>query len=95
MAKPPENPFREAVSGWLLGGQAFVDRMQGLAKQPKHGDEVPSARHLAHLPFETVVGAVADYYGTTSEAYGRRRSDAPGRDVVSMASPTADQRDAA
>ncbi len=84
IAKPPENPFREAVHGWLLGGQAFVDRMKGLGKEPKHRDE--SARRLAHLRFETVVGAVADSYRATPEGYGRRRSSAPGCDVVSVAS---------
>lgn len=82
LAEPPANPFRAAAHGWMLGGQAFVDRVRRLAKEPKHRDEVPSARRLGHLPFEVVLAAVADYYGTTPAAYGNRRSSAPGRDVA-------------
>jgi len=82
MTKPPDNPFRDAAHGWLIGGDAFVERIKRLTRDPKYGDEVPTARRLAHLPLQTVVTAVADYYGTTVEAYGRRRSSAPGRDVA-------------
>jgi REP element-mobilizing transposase RayT len=82
LAKPPDNPFRDAVHGWLLGSQEFVDRIKRLMKEPTHRDEVPSARRLANLPVESVIAAVADYYETTPEAFCRRRSTAPGRDLA-------------
>ena len=78
----PANLFQEAVHGWLLGSQAFIDRIRRLMKEPKHPDEVPSARRLANLPVETVIGAVAEYYGTTPAAFACRRSVAPGRDIA-------------
>ena len=82
LAKPPANPFQEAVHGWLLGSQQFIDRIRRLMKEPKHRDELPSACRLANLPVETVIGAVAEYYGTTPAAFACRRSAAPGPDLA-------------
>src|SRR3972149_1272889 len=38
LANPPANPFQEAVHGWLLGSQPFIDRIRRLMKEPKHPD---------------------------------------------------------
>ena len=36
LQEPPKNPFRDAVNGWLLGSQEFVDRMRDRLQQPHH-----------------------------------------------------------
>lgn len=82
LAEPPANPFQEAAHGWLLGSQQFIDRIKRLMKEPQHPDEVPSARRLGNLPMAAVIGAVADYFGTTPAAFACRRSTASGRDVA-------------
>ena len=82
VTEPPENPFRDAADGWLLGTQRFVDRMRDRMNQPSHLDEVPSARRLANLEPETVLDAVADYYGVQKDTFRLRRSGKPSRDVA-------------
>ena len=44
----------KAADGWLLGSQAFVQRIKGLMKTPKCDDEVPLARRL--VPQVTIEG---------------------------------------
>ena len=62
--------------------QEFVDRMRALMSGPKHRDEVPAARQLSNLDPETVLTAVAHYYGVAPESFQQRRSGAPSRDVA-------------
>jgi REP element-mobilizing transposase RayT len=82
LIQPPENPFREAAYGWLLGSEEFVERMRREMKSPAHPDQVPSARRLMDLPAQSVIAAVAEYYGLSVDALARRRSGAVGRDVA-------------
>ncbi|MFO7903808.1 MAG: transposase [Pirellulaceae bacterium] len=82
LADPPANPFQDAVHGWLMGSEQFVDRIKELMEEPTYQDEVPTARRLANLSVEAVIAAVAGYYGTTPVAYRGRRSKAAGRDVA-------------
>ena len=56
-------------------------------KEPKHPNKVPSARRLANLPVETVIGAVAEYYGTTPAAFACRRSIRPWPGHCGLAGP--------
>jgi hypothetical protein len=47
LATMPEDPFREAVGGWLLGSPKFVDRVRAGMTLPRHPDAVSDARRLA------------------------------------------------
>ena len=38
LAAKPEDPFREAVGGWLLGSPKFVDRVRAGMTSPRHPD---------------------------------------------------------
>jgi REP element-mobilizing transposase RayT len=82
VATPPENPLNAAVEGWLLGSREFVDRIKRLAKAPKHGDEVPSARRLSSLPLGDVLGAVADHYGVAASSFAKKHNTEVSRDVA-------------
>lgn len=82
LAEPPENPFRSASLGWLLGSQRFVDAIRKRMQRPHHEDEVPAARPLTNLELEAVIAAVAHHYGIAVEEFQRRRSNAPSRDVA-------------
>ena len=79
---PPTSPFRDAVNGWLLGSQEFVDRMRNRLQQPVHIDEVPTARRLCSLDPALVVSATAEHYGVAPDAFRRRRSNLAGRDLA-------------
>ena len=80
--QPPTSPFADAVDGWLLGSQAFVDRIKQLVNEPKHEDEVPQARRLRNLPLETVLEAVAHHFEVESTAFAEQRNALLARDIA-------------
>ncbi len=69
---PPESPFQKAAHGWLLGSQAFVDRIRHEMKSPRFADEVPRARTLAALDFRTVFAAVSEYFHVDQAIFAQR-----------------------
>lgn len=80
--EPPTSPFRDAVDGWLLGSQAFVDRMRDRLQPPHHIDDVPRARRLCRLDPISVIAATADHYGVAPDAFRAKRSGVAGRDLA-------------
>ena len=47
LTAPPENPFRDAAQGWLLGSSDFVDKIRAGLGQAGHHDELPAARRFS------------------------------------------------
>jgi len=82
LTEPPESPFRDATQGWLLGSQAFVDRIRAQMKRPRFDDDVPQARRVSNLEPTTVIATVAHYYGISPASFQRRRSGDDRRDVA-------------
>ncbi len=82
LREPPEDPFRNAAQGWILGSDEFVARMRHRVKQPRHDDEVPTLRKLRCLEPTTVLAAVADYYDVAVEDLRARRDFYPAREVA-------------
>ena len=69
---PPENPFRVAAFGWILGGDEFVHRLRRrLAGEPSQ-PAVPQQRELASLTTEQVLEGVADFYGVPRTSFTAR-----------------------
>jgi hypothetical protein len=81
---PPSNPLRAAWEGWLLGSEAFLNRIKQRMSTPTHPDQVPRARRLASLHAEEVIAATARYYGLDPKTYAARRSTAAGRELVAF-----------
>jgi hypothetical protein len=82
-AEPPDSPFREAFGGWVLGSDAFVDRLRRLAGPALEADSpAREARRLAAPGPDLVFRVVADYYGLEAEAFGRRHERQIGRAVA-------------
>jgi len=55
IANPPENPLNDAVDGWLLGSDKFVEKIKRFIKSPKYGDEVPMSRRMTGVPLGEVL----------------------------------------
>ncbi|NQU22945.1 MAG: transposase [Candidatus Nealsonbacteria bacterium] len=73
----PENPFRRAAFGWLLGSDEFVDRLRRrLAGEPSR-PAVPQQRRLSSFTTEQVFQAVADFYGVARESFSVRGGATP------------------
>jgi hypothetical protein len=69
---PPENPFQKAAHGWLLGSQAFVERIRKEMKSPRFADEVPRVRTLEAVDFESVFATVSNYYKVDPSIFAAR-----------------------
>ena len=82
LTTPPENPFREAAQGWLLGR-----RTSSIGSGPKsvgsgHHDERPAARRLAAVDLVRIQSAVAVYYQVDPRTFRERRGKSISRDVA-------------
>ena len=82
LATKPEDPFREAVGGWLLGGPKLVDRVRSGMKVPRNPDAVPAVRLLTSIDYRTVLLAVADHFGVTLESFRHQRTGELSRDLA-------------
>jgi putative transposase len=86
LTAPPENPFRNAIQGWLLGGMEFVDKIRARTGQARHHDQVPAARRLSALDLVKIQSAVAAHYGVDPQTFRKRRGDSISRDVAAWLS---------
>jgi len=82
LATMPEDPFREAVGGWLLGSPKFVERVRAGMTSPRNPAAVPAARRLAGYDYRAVLAAVAEHYGIAVDSFLRQRSGAVSRDLA-------------
>ena len=81
LAKPVENPFKQAQEGWLLGSNKFVEHISRRLKRPAQPDQVRQFRQLVFSSAE-VVQLVADYYGVHAGDYATRGARVKGRDLA-------------
>ena len=79
---PPTNPIHDALEGWLLGSDAFLERIKKLLSKPHNVDETPKARRLTSLDANQVIATVAMYFEVSPVNYQSKRSSAPGRDLA-------------
>ncbi len=74
---PPENPFRAAVWGWILGSEEFVARLRSrLAGEPSC-PAVPDQRRLASLTIEEVLEGTANFYKVPRAVFATRTGGMP------------------
>ncbi len=70
------------MEGWLLGSDAFLERIKKLVSKPHNIDETPKARRLTSLDANQVIATVAKYFEVSPVNYQSKRSSAPGRDLA-------------
>jgi hypothetical protein len=80
--RPPENPLANAIEGWLVGCQAFIEPIHRLMKLPKYRDEVPAARRLTGVPLQKVLQRTADHHGVDVASLARKHRKQQSRDVA-------------
>jgi putative transposase len=86
LTAPPENPFRDAAVGWLLGSSDFVEYIRARVGQAGHHDELPAARRLSAVDLVKIQSAVAAHYGVDPQAFRNRREKSVSRDVAAWLS---------
>ncbi len=74
--EPPVNPFERAKAGFVLGGEAFVEKVRGMLAESPHENAQATLRALARAqgsPSPAAVrAAVADVFGDLSACQRRR-----------------------
>jgi putative transposase len=86
LTQPPENPFRDAIHGWLLGSLAFVDKIRARAGQAESHEGVPAARRLSAIDLGKIHSAVAAHYGVDPQSFRNLRAESISRDVAAWLS---------
>ena len=82
LESPPSNPLDDALDGWLLGSDAFLQKVKKLFTKPQHVDQTPQARRLTNLDANQVLATVAAYFKASPSSYQSKRSTALGRDLA-------------
>jgi hypothetical protein len=82
LTAPPENPFRDAAQGWLLGSLDFVEKIRARVGQAGRHDGVPAARRLSAVDLVRVQSAVAARYWLDPRTFRNRRGESISRDVA-------------
>mgnify|MGYP001812934422 FL=1 len=70
--QPPASPIDGALQGWILGSQAFRDRLRNLLGDREAEPEVPRDRKLRRVDVALVWEATAAHYGLGTEALRQR-----------------------
>jgi putative transposase len=83
---PPQNPFRSAAHGWLLGSAEFVDKIRAKVGHSRHNDQRPAARRLSAVDLVRIQSAVAAHYGVDPQTFRNRRDRSVSRDVAAWLS---------
>lgn len=86
LTTPPENPFRDAIHGWLLGSLDFVNQVRTRVGRTAHHDEVPAARRLSAVGLHRLQSVVAAHFGVDAQSFRKRRGGSVSRDVAAWLS---------
>jgi REP element-mobilizing transposase RayT len=82
LANPPRSPFRDALGGWILGSDRFIDRLRQLVGTAPGDRSTAEVRQLLGRDPHAVIAAVADYYSVPLELFSRRHESHIARDVA-------------
>jgi putative transposase len=82
LTEQPENPFRDATGGWLLGSSKFVAEVRARIAQAGNHDQVAAVRQLSALDPGMVQSAVAAHYGVDPRTFQNRGGESISRDVA-------------
>ena len=82
LESPPNNPLNDALEGWLLGSDSFLEKIKKLFTKPQHVDQTPKARRPTSLDANHVIATVAAYFKASQSSYQSKRSTSPGRDLA-------------
>jgi REP element-mobilizing transposase RayT len=74
IAEPPESPWKRAFGGWILGSEAFLDRVMAIVRAKPGRERRRESRLVRGLTLSRVIDAVCNYYGIEHDALGRRGS---------------------
>ncbi|TWU25330.1 chromosomal replication initiation protein [Novipirellula galeiformis] len=80
----PENPLSQALSGWVLGSEAFLKKAITMAQSSDTLKRQRTTRRLKAVTCEEIMKATGAYYDVNEADYIGFRSAAAGRDIAAL-----------
>jgi REP element-mobilizing transposase RayT len=74
ISEPPESPWNEAYNGWVLGSQAFLNRVKAIVGAKPGRELRRESRLIQAIPLPRVIDVVCEYYDIERTELGRRGS---------------------
>ncbi len=71
---PPVNPFLDAIDGWILGGQGFVEKLRSLIDFNASPADVPKLRRFHVVDLDELLDLVAGSFRVPVQAVLQRNS---------------------
>ena len=62
LSEPPESPWKEAYHGWILGSEAFIDRVRAMVRGEPRKERRRESRLLLSLPLSRISDVVCAFY---------------------------------
>lgn len=80
----PENPLAKALSGWVLGSEAFLKKAIAMAQPSDAKERQRTTRRLKAVNCEEIMTETAAYYDVDQSKYVGFRSTAAGREIAAL-----------
>jgi putative transposase len=74
IAEPAESPWKQAYGGWILGSEAFLDRVRSIVRAEPDRERRRESRLVRCLTLSHVVDVVCDHYEIDRAVLGCRGS---------------------
>jgi hypothetical protein len=79
LAEPPRSPWKDAYQGWILGSEAFIDRVRAMVRTNPGRERRRESRLIQGLTLSRVIEVVCASYEIDRSELRRRGSRHPAR----------------
>jgi len=79
-----ENPLAGALRGWVLGSEAFLKRMVGLAQSADDRQRQRTSRRMKAIGIDEIIAETAAYHEVDPSQYVGFRTQAAGREMAAL-----------
>ena len=79
LAEPPASPWKEAYHGWILGSEAFIDRVRAMVRTNPGREQRRESRLIRGVTLSRVIEVVCASYEIDRSELRRRGSRHPAR----------------
>jgi hypothetical protein len=86
IADPPPNPFLNAIDGWILGSQEFVEWLRERVDLTQSPADMPNLRRFLTVSLPDLLARVSQYYSIPAAQVLHRRTRHISRAVVAWLS---------
>jgi putative transposase len=79
LSEPPESPWKEAYHGWVLGSEAFIDRVKAMVRGEPRRERRRESRLMLSVPLSRIIEILCASYEIEPPELSQRGSRDPAR----------------